>query len=92
MRAFVVHLNGKLLCTAGIGNNGVLTAMADWCGSPRSHRELPVNFTVGGLDSNTNEDVEWVQLELADGDEVCIRVVETDKVDTVFRKGRSEVT
>jgi hypothetical protein len=30
MTAFEVHLNGKSLCTAGIGEDGVLTALATW--------------------------------------------------------------
>jgi hypothetical protein len=50
MRAFEVSLNGKKLCLAGIGDDGVLTAIVDWV-TGRDRADLFLE--VGGLVSPT---------------------------------------
>src|SRR5262249_30241625 len=49
VKAFVVRVNGKRLCTAGVGPNGVLTAIVNWVGGgPRRDAEGDFGFHVGG--------------------------------------------
>src|SRR5580700_5668301 len=78
MRAFDVRLNGKRLCIAGVGDNGVLNTMVDHvAGFGRDE----VSLRVGGLVSTTEEHVTWRRLQLKVGDEVTVRIVEADSVD-----------
>jgi hypothetical protein len=89
MRAFQVYLNGKRLCTAGVGDDGVLTAIVTWVRGARntpSHRSKLVQgedifIEVGGLISPRREHVSWLQRSLRLGDDVRITVVERTSVD-----------
>ena len=79
MRAFDVYVNGKQLCVAGIGKNGVLNAVLNHI-TGRGRDEI--HLRVGGLDSTTEEHVNWTSfVQLAVGDEVLIKIIETDAVD-----------
>lgn len=78
MRAFEVYLNGKRLCLAGIGDNGVLSAIVDHLvgdGHSRSY------FHIGGLDGETDEFVDWGRRRLKVGDEIRVKIVEAASVD-----------
>jgi hypothetical protein len=78
MRAFEVHLNGKRLCLAGIGNDGVLTAIANWVvGDGRKDMWL----RVGGLILPADEHISWPNWKLRVGDEIKIVVRETTSAD-----------
>jgi hypothetical protein len=79
MIALEVSRNGKRLCVAGVGDNGVVDAMVVWNGRPKqvAHPHLHV----GGLHSATNLFVEWLDRTLRVGDQVTIRVVEVDESD-----------
>lgn len=58
MKAFEVRLNGKKLCIAGIGRDGVLNAvLGHVVGDGREELDLGV----GGLISPTNEYIDWVK-------------------------------
>lgn len=58
MKAFIVFLNGKRLCAAGVGPNGVLTAIIDWVrGGPKRRADGHFGFHVGGLGGGTGEHV-----------------------------------
>ena len=46
MRAFRIYLNGKKLCLAGIGDDGVLSAIVNWVATDR---EGDLFLHVGGL-------------------------------------------
>jgi len=76
MRAFEVHLNKKRLCLAGIGDEGVMSAIL-------SHLSKgdEVDFRVGGLVMPAHEHVIWKELKLRTGDEIRIKVVESKVVD-----------
>jgi hypothetical protein len=80
MRAFAVSINGKPLCTAWIGNDGVLTSSVCWSGKPEMGH---VHMHVGGLDSPTNEHLRWSVKDIGVGDEITTRIIETDAVDAV---------
>jgi hypothetical protein len=87
MKAFVIRVNGKRLCTAGIGPNGVLTAIVDWVsGGSRRTAEGHFGFHVGGLDSRTQEHVDWQTPELQVGDKVTVEIIESEQVDPETRR------
>ena len=85
MIAFEVLVNGEKLCTAGVGDKGVLTANIVGPKSPR--------LRVGGL--HNEEHVLWIShrpmaLELKVGDEVTVRIVETEVVDEPIQRYASQ--
>ncbi len=78
MRAFEVYLNGKRLCLAGIGDDGVLDAMVDYVvGRGRNQQTL----RVAGLINATQEHVIWSRRRLKIGDEVRVKIVESASID-----------
>ena len=80
MKAFEVLLNDKKLCVGGIGEHGVLTAIVDYVVS--SQRD-EATLRVGGLVTPKEEHVRWVEdRKLEVGDEVRVKVVEVETVDT----------
>jgi hypothetical protein len=92
MKAFVVRLNGKRLCTAGVGPHGVLTTIVNWVGSGSPHTlEGDLFLHVGGLDSRTDEHVRYAAPKLNVGDTVTVKIVETDRVDTETKRYRSDL-
>jgi hypothetical protein len=78
MRAFEVFLNGKRLCVAGIGADGVLTTTVTYC--PVRGKD-DTRLYVGGLVLPQEEHVFWKQSVLADGDELRIKIVNARTVD-----------
>ena len=89
MIAFEIQLNGKRLCVAGIGDLGTVTAIMTWVRrkAPPEGTTIPdwtaeeLNLHVGGIDSQTNENLVWLRHELQVGDAITVRVIETDSVD-----------
>jgi hypothetical protein len=98
MRAFQVYLNGKKLCTAGVGDDGVLSAILTWVRGARntpSQRSKLVQgedlfIQVGGLISPVEEHVIWLQRSLRVGDDVRIAVVERAAVDRPKSRKRTD--
>ena len=90
MRAFKVYLNGKKLCLAGVGDDGVLTAITNWvCGGRYTAADLFLE--VGGLISPTREHVKWIkQNPLRVGDKIRVEIVETNSVDTPIERYRAD--
>jgi hypothetical protein len=90
MRAFKVYLNGKKLCLAGIGDDGVLTAITNWvCGGP--YKAADLFLEVGGLISPTREIVNWIkQKKLRVGDKIRVEIVEANSVDTPIERYRAD--
>jgi hypothetical protein len=85
---FEVQINGKIVCTAGIGDFGVLTSNLGWVNvhpARRSKSESEDNLTdhlflsVGGLTSNDKDEGEhlfWLdQRPIMAGDEIVIRIL-----------------
>ena len=88
MRAFALYVNGKKMSTAGIRDEGVVSAIITWVGNKSrktlARRKGPVEeigVELGGLTTETEEYLRWHQRSLRVGDEVCIRVVEAESVD-----------
>ena len=79
MRAFEVHLNKKKLCVAGIGDDGVLSAIVNWVTGKNG---ADLFLETGGLISPTSEHVSWIhQRPLQIGDTIQVKIVETDSID-----------
>jgi hypothetical protein len=91
MRAFKVSLNGKKLCVAGIGDEGVLSATVNWVAGERgkSKGDGDLFLHVGGLVIPAEVHVAWVaQRPLQVGDEIRLRVVETPVADEPIAKSQ----
>jgi hypothetical protein len=98
MIAFDVFLNGKKLARAGMGSDGVLTAMTTWVRrrlsrtnekgrQPQWDRDL--SFSLAGYRS-TNRDVgehfKWEDRKLKAGDVLTIKVITAARVDEPRRR------
>lgn len=84
MKAFEVHVNGRKVCTAGLGGRGVLNVMIDYV-SGESRDE--VALTVGGLVRAMEEHVHWVERQkLQTGDEIQVKVIEAESADNPQRR------
>ena len=92
MLAFEVHLNGKRICTAGIGKPGVLTSILTWVlgdGTASRKGQGELYLRVGGLINRPHQHVHWLSRRLRRGDKVSIRIIEADVADRPKRQ-RSE--
>jgi|SRR5579862_6905397 len=87
MRAFKVELNGKRLCVAGIGGDGVLNTMVDYVVHQSSSR---LHLRVGGLFSSTEEHATWRHRALKVGDRVTVTIIEADSVDKPRKRYRRD--
>jgi hypothetical protein len=98
MRALQIHLNGKRLCTAGIGDAGVLTAIVRSdiravqvsTRTPSSRANEQLGLDVGGLNSSTWEHIRWKTPQLRSGDEILIRIIDAEVVDKPSRRERAD--
>ena len=81
MKAFVISLNGQPFVTAGVGDDRVLVTGISWVGgSPPRPAEGRLHFHVGGIDGRTGEHVRWSVPEIGVGDEITIKIIETNQV------------
>jgi len=88
MRAFEIYLNDESLCLAGIGDDGVLTAIVSWVTGKKA---ADLFLQVGGLISPTDEHVSWIQQKrLRVGDQIRVKVVKVKSVDEPLRKYRRD--
>jgi hypothetical protein len=88
MRAFEVFLNGKKLCVAGIGDDGVLSAIVNWV-TGKNAADLFLH--VGGLVSPIDEHVSWEnQKHLRVGDRIEVKIIEASFVDKPKKKTRTD--
>jgi hypothetical protein len=86
MITFEVSLNGSRICTAGVGDLGVLTTTVSWVrreSSDANPSDIVEELTlqVGGLIASTKEHVRWTDGSVAAGDEVIIRIVDQESAD-----------
>ncbi len=87
MRAFEVYLNGKRLCLAGVGNDGVLTTNVTHV---PFRRRRETRLYVGGLVLPQDEHVFWRQTTLRLGDEIRLKIVEKTAVDRPRKRSRRD--
>jgi hypothetical protein len=91
MKSFEVKINGKKQCTAGVGQNGVLTAILSFAKRTRASHETDqaseseiLDIRVAGsanIDPGTSEHLEWLHRDLSVGDEITIKIVEVLECD-----------
>ena len=85
MIAFELHLNGKKICTAGVGQVGVLSTCLSWRGPQPYQKDGPpvaesLRLDVGGL-ADSGEHLRWLDRKLKRGNVLTIKVVEVDSAD-----------
>jgi hypothetical protein len=88
MKALEVFINGHRLCLAGVGEDGVMSAIVTWAGGPE--REGDIFLSVGGLDSPADEHLRWNVPTIGVGTEILVRVAEATSVDPPDDRTRSE--
>ena len=82
MTALEIHLNGHKICTAGIGEPGVLGAHVSWARRDDDAQAEELILHVGGLINSTREHVRWEEARpLQTGDQVLIKIVKVDSTD-----------
>ena len=93
MKCFEVTINGEKVCTAGIGDDGVLTSIvsfvmrsntSDKAGESPNDKSESLDLRVGGLanrEASATEHVEWLHQGLTVGDEIVIRIIEATVCD-----------
>ena len=87
MRALNVSLNDKQLCVAGVGARGVLSAIVSWVAGDRGE---DLFLQVGGL--SNGEHTDWVkQKPLQVGDEVRVRIVESESSDKAIKRTEGDL-
>ncbi len=98
MRTFEILLNGKKLCTAGVEDDGVLTAIVSSVhgrgeATNRKHAgrgKDDLRLEVGGLIRSTTEQVRWRNRALRVGDDVRIRIGEAELASKPSRRERTD--
>jgi hypothetical protein len=104
MLCFEVYRNGTKLCTAGVGDCGVLTAfvtyvangpekLARWAAEGITDLEpVRLNVSVGGLDTHdeaqAGEHLNWIDSPLLAGDEIVVRIVDGAQADPPKKRRR----
>ena len=91
MKAFEVYLNGNRLWTAGVGDDGVLATGLTWVGGNPPRPSSRMDFRVGGVDVGSDERLDWPTPPIGVGDEITIRIIETDRVDPANRSPVQDV-
>ena len=97
MICFHIEVNGEKVCTAGVGEFGVLTAVLSWVRNRQQHAEgggnPPVVLHVGGLTDQGEDDeehVQWARKDLAVGDVVRVEIVDAESCDEPGEKKRQD--
>ncbi len=90
MKTFEVLLNGKKLCTAGVGDHGVLTAIVSSRDCERGKGET--RLEVGGYVESTGEHIRWQSRRVRAGDDVRIRIAESELASKPSRRERADPT
>ena len=80
MLAFVVNINGKRICTAGLGDIGLLLGIIRWCKRPDDTEEV-ADLEICGQILPTDEHVVWCDVPIHRGDEISIKIMDADFVD-----------
>ena len=87
MTCFEVSINGKLVCTAGVNDVGMLLALVELAKrKPQSKDQRNrdyIKLRVGGSEASDGriEQVDWLNRRIRVGDEIKIRVVEASRFD-----------
>ena len=80
MIALELYVNDRKVSTAAV-EHGVMSAIVNWVQLRKDAGQWNAGISLAGLDDETAEHLKWFQQDLAVGDEVRIRLVETDAID-----------
>ena len=78
MRALEVSLNGKRLCVAGVGDDGVASAIVS-CVFRQGDDDLFLD--TGGINNTAQQLWRWHYRKIKVGDRIQVAVIEADKAD-----------
>lgn len=105
MIAYKVKINGKAVCTAGVGDYGFLAADLLWNkrnpefrskgGRKKEWDEELLYLRISGLvvhDERIRERVVWADKPLSAGDEIVIRILEQQACDEPLERDRFDKT
>lgn len=88
MKCFEITINGEKVCTAGVGDDGVLNSIVSFVKrneeSEHTNHSDSLDLRVAGLanrELGVTEHLEWVNQDLAVGDEIVIRIIEASTCD-----------
>ena len=81
MIALELYVNDKKVATGAV-EHGVMSAIVNWVRLRQDGGSWHSGVSIAGLDDTTSEHLKWFRQDLAVGDEVRIRLVETDQIDT----------
>ena len=93
MKCFEVTINGEKVCTAGVGDDGVLVSTVQFvkrnnpdetADSQDNEISETLNIRVGGIANREADEIqhlEWLQRDLRVGDEIIIRIIEASSCD-----------
>lgn len=81
MKAFEIIINDDNICRAGLeSGKGVLTThIISTTGLDNQSDSVSLN--VSGLNSASNESLKWVTQEVKVGDEILVRIIDTEEID-----------
>lgn len=89
MKCFEVTVNGVKVCTAGVGDSGVLTSVLSLV---KGNDSETLDLRIGGLahrEADVTEHLEWFRQDLDVGDKITIKIVEASECDNA---GSREIT
>jgi hypothetical protein len=82
MVVFEVHRNGLKLCTAGVGERGVMSIIAMWRSREPAQDADTLELSVGGLaPTDPDHQMHWINAPLQVGDCVTIKVLASPAAD-----------
>ena len=89
MRVFDVYLNGEKLCTAGTEEECALTSIIAYV---RNAKSEDCFMSVGASVGAAGDSASWVnQHQLSAGDEITVRIRESDQADQPLRRPVREI-
>jgi hypothetical protein len=96
MIAFQVAVNNREMCTAGVNDSGVISAIITWVrrtpekSADGESIEEELTFDVLGLDSITGEHLKWLKTRLAVGDTITVRIVDRSRIDSPCERRKED--
>ena len=85
MIALELYVNDKKVATAAV-EHGVISAIINWMRLRHDGGSWHSGVSIAGLDDTTSEHLKWFRQDLVVGDEVRIKLVETDQIDTPIER------
>jgi hypothetical protein len=89
MIAIELYVNDKKVTTAAV-EHGVMSAIVNWVRLRQDGDSWHSGVSIAGLDDTTSEHLKWFRQDLAVGDEVRIRLVESDKIDSPIEREQNK--